>query len=98
MSAMVNMIVLDGDDNVGIALRDIAVNEQASDARGLHLAAGERIVQGHKIALRDIAAGERVIRFGMAVGITTAAIPRGRLVHVHNVKSQYLNNDEDHYE
>ncbi|QIG50798.1 UxaA family hydrolase [Nordella sp. HKS 07] len=98
MSAMVNMIVLDGDDNVGIALRDIAANEQACDARGLQLTAGERIVQGHKIALRDIAAGERVIRFTMAVGITTAAIPRGRLVHVHNVKSQYLNNDEDHYE
>lgn len=98
MSESVNMIVLDGGDNVGIALRDIAANEEASAVHGPRLTAGERIVQGHKIALRDIAEGEKIIRFGMAVGITTSAIAHGRLVHVHNVRSQYLDNDEDHYE
>lgn len=98
MAELVNMIILDETDNVGVALRDIAQSEQAFAANGRRLPALERITQGHKIALRDISAGEKIIRFGVPVGLATAAIPGGRLVHVHNVKSQYLNNDEDHYE
>jgi altronate hydrolase len=98
MTALTNMIILDDNDNVGVALRDIAANEQARSAHGPQLPARERIVQGHKIALRHIAEGERIIRFGVAVGIATAPIGRGDLVHVHNVRSQYLNNDENHYE
>jgi len=98
MTPLVNMIILDDGDNVGVALRDIAANEQARSAGDFQLPAIERIVQGHKIALRDIAEGEKIVRFGVSVGLATAAIPHGRLVHVHNVKSQYLNNDEDHYE
>ncbi len=98
MTALTNMIILDDNDNVGVALRDIAANEQARSANGPQLPALERIVQGHKIALRHIAEGEPIIRFGVAVGIATAPIERGHLVHVHNVRSQYLNNDEDHYE
>jgi hypothetical protein len=98
MTQLVNMIILDDSDNVGVALRDIAASEEASAANGRHLPALERIIQGHKVALRDILAGEKIIRFGVPVGLVTAPIPRGRLVHVHNVKSQYLNNDEDHYE
>jgi altronate hydrolase len=98
MTGLTNMIILDENDNVGVALRDIAVNEQARSARGPQLPATERIVQGHKIALRHIAESEAIIRLGVPVGIATAPIERGDLVHVHNVKSQYLNNDEDHYE
>ncbi|WP_119391474.1 UxaA family hydrolase [Taklimakanibacter lacteus] len=98
MTQLVNMIILDEGDNVGVALRDIAAGEQARSANGLQLPAAERIVQGHKVALRNIAEAEKIIRFGVAVGIATASIPRGHLVHIHNVKSQYLNNDEDHYE
>jgi altronate hydrolase len=98
MTELVNMIILDETDNVGVALRDIAQSEQASAANGRRLLALERITQGHKVALRDISAGEKIIRFGVPVGLATTAIHGGRLVHVHNVKSQYLNNDEDHYE
>ena len=98
MTGLTNMIILDENDNVGVALRDIAVNEQAKSAHGPQLPAVERINQGHKIALRQIGEGEPIVRFGVPVGIATAPIERGHLVHVHNVRSQYLNNDEDHYE
>jgi len=98
MTALTNMIILDDNDNVGVALRDIAANEQARSAHGPQLPAIERINQGHKIALRRISEGEAIVRFGVSVGIATASIERGHLVHVHNVRSQYLNNDEDHYE
>ena len=40
---------------------------------------------GHKYALRDIAAGENVVKYGMPIGHATAPIARGEHVHVHNV-------------
>jgi (2R)-sulfolactate sulfo-lyase subunit alpha len=98
MTGLVNMIILDDGDNVGVALRDIAASEEARGTSGPQVPAIERIAQGHKIALRSIVEGETIIRFGVPVGIAKAAIGRGHLVHVHNVRSQYLDNDEDHYE
>jgi hypothetical protein len=94
----VNMIVLDEGDNVGIAIRDIATYEEARDAKGRCLTAREAIPQGHKIALQTINEGEDIRRFAFPVGIATAPVGRGHLVHVHNVASRYLINDEDHYE
>jgi altronate hydrolase len=98
MAAAANMIVLDAADNVGVALRDIAAGETVLDASGHGLAAEEAIPQGHKIALAAIDAGARILRFGVPVGIAVHPIDAGHLVHVHNVRSQYLNNDHDHYE
>ena len=40
---------------------------------------------GHKYALRDIAAGENVIKYGMPIGHATCPIRKGEHVHVHNV-------------
>jgi len=85
-------------DNVGIATRDIAAGATARDVRDRRRVAIEAIPQGHKIALVDIDRDALVVRFGVPVGVTTAAIDAGRLVHVHNVASRYLDNDEDHYE
>ena len=42
---------------------------------------------GHKYALRDIAEGEDVIKYGMPIGHATRAIARGEHVHVHNVRT-----------
>jgi len=42
---------------------------------------------GHKYALRDIAAGENIIKYGMPIGHALCAIACGELVHVHNVST-----------
>lgn len=42
---------------------------------------------GHKIAVRDIAKGELIIKYGEEIGIATAPIRRGEYVHVHNLDS-----------
>jgi altronate hydrolase len=98
MTTAPNMIVLGPADNVGIALRDIAGGSVAEDGAGRIVKALEEIPQGHKIALGPIAEGDRIVRFGVPVAIATAAIARGGLFHVHNVRSQYLDNDHDHFE
>ena len=98
MTEAATMVVLAAGDNVGVALRDIAAQGRAHTLAGRALDALEAIPQGHKIALEDIAAGAAIVRFGMPVGVAKTAIAMGHLVHVHNVASRYLNNDEDHYE
>lgn len=42
---------------------------------------------GHKYALRRIAEGEAVIKYGFPIGIASQEIPKGCHVHTHNVKT-----------
>jgi altronate dehydratase small subunit len=98
MKELANMIILAKDDNVGVALRGIAPGEFAVDGQGSKIKSVEDVPLGHKIALKTIAEGDKIVRFGLPVGIARAPIGAGRLVHIHNVRSQYLDNDEDHYE
>ena len=42
---------------------------------------------GHKYALREIAVGEDVVKYGMPIGHATCTIRPGEHVHVHNVKT-----------
>ena len=98
MNVAANMVVMAPDDNVGVATRDIAFGESARALRGRELAASERIPQGHKIALVDIEPDALIVRYGVPVGVATARVSAGCLVHVHNVASRYFDNDEDHHE
>ena len=98
MNVAANMVVMAPDDNVGIATRDIAAGECARALRGVALSASERIPLGHKIALVDIEPDALIVRYGVPVGVATAQVAAGCLVHVHNVASRYFDNDEDHHE
>lgn len=50
--------------------------------------AREPIPLGHKLALRDIAEGETVLKYGHDIGRASAAIPAGAHVHTHNLKTR----------
>jgi altronate dehydratase len=41
---------------------------------------------GHKVALRPIAEGEAVVKYGVEIGVATQPIPAGGHVHVHNCR------------
>lgn len=45
----------------------------------------DTIPMAHKVALRDIAAGEQIHKFGQPIGVATSAIRKGEHVHVHNM-------------
>jgi hypothetical protein len=98
MERRATIVKLASADNVAVALSDIGVGEIAIGRTDLAVTARERIPQGHKIALEPIATDEPIVRFGMTVGLARSAIAKGTLVHTHNVRSQYLDNEVDHYE
>lgn len=52
---------------------------------------------GHKYALRSIAAGENVIKYGMPIGHATAEIPAGAHVHTHNLATNLAGHLEYSY-
>ena len=53
---------------------------------------------GHKYALRDIAEGENIIKYGQPIGHATEDIKRGDHVHTHNVKTNLSGKLEYKYE
>jgi hypothetical protein len=78
------------DDNVATLMEDGAagVVELVGPAPG-SLEARTAISLGHKVALREIAAGAAVLKYGVRIGTATAAIERGEWVHIHNCRSDY---------
>ena len=53
---------------------------------------------GHKHALRDIAAGENIIKYGNPIGHAICDIKAGEHVHTHNMKTNLSGNLEYVYE
>ena len=43
---------------------------------------------GHKVAIRDIKAGDTIIKYGVDIGRAVADIGAGEHLHVHNVKTK----------
>lgn len=84
-------IVIHRDDDVAVALRDVAAGEVVRARRDgaiVDIAVGEAVALGHKIAMRAIAAGDLVRKYGEAIGEATAPIAAGAHVHVHNIASR----------
>ncbi len=53
---------------------------------------------GHKYAIRDISAGENIIKYGQPIGHATADIKIGEHVHTHNVKTNLSGKLDYRYE
>jgi altronate dehydratase len=77
-----NSILLNGEDNVVVALQDI---EAGTKAAFVEVPLPGQVMRGHKIARRPIAAGDNVIRYGQIIGQAKCDIAPGEHVHVHNL-------------
>lgn len=75
-------IRLHTNDNVVIALSDLA---QGSQLNEFDVTLLSYVPRGHKVAVKNIAQGDNVIRYGQIIGQATQAIALGEHVHVQNM-------------
>lgn len=68
-------------DSVALCLEPIAAGERSEAG----VTAIEAIPAGHKIALRGLAPGAAVLKYGQAIGAASQAIAPGQHVHEHNL-------------
>jgi altronate dehydratase small subunit len=80
-----DVLRLHAHDNVLTAVRKLA---RGVTVEGVTLLAD--VETGHKIASRDIASGEKVVKWGCPIGSATCPIRGGEHVHTHNLTSDYL--------
>ena len=81
-----NAMVIDPKDNVAVAIEPIP------DGTAVELRSGETgvivledITIYHKVAIRPIAEGEPVVKYGEHIGLASRDIAAGSHVHTHNV-------------
>ena len=92
-SKMVDFLVHEKSDTVGVATVDIGSGEEAE---GLYMDSQEtvkvkalkEIHLGHKIGLEDAKAGDTVIKYGQDIGKVVADFQKGDHVHIHNLKTK----------
>ena len=86
---MRNAMIIDVKDNVAVAIEPIAKGDAAvyvCEGKEVSLPALEDITIYHKLATRDIAKGEPVVKYGEHIGVASSDIKAGEHVHVHNVE------------
>src|SRR5213595_1332166 len=66
-------------DNVAIVANDGGLPAGTAFPCGLTLV--DKVPQGHKVALVDLAAGDAVLRYNVVIGRAARAIPAGSWVH-----------------
>ena len=79
------VIVISAADNVATALEALEAGRVLAEIGSVTVR--EAIPRGHKIAVRAIASGSAVTKYGSPIGVATADIPAGAHVHTHNVSS-----------
>jgi len=89
---MPKFIVHDKSDNVGVAIEDLRAGEEVvgvylSESSLITIKVLNEVPLGHKIALTDLRAGDKIVKYGEVIGIATRDIRKGEHVHIHNIRS-----------
>jgi altronate dehydratase small subunit len=83
------LLFLNPKDNVCTAATPIS-SGTSLQISGNTVVIEQTIPLGFKIAGRDIAMNESIVKYGVSIGSATRHIVLGELVHLHNMKSDYL--------
>jgi (2R)-sulfolactate sulfo-lyase subunit alpha len=91
---VIHCILHDAEDTVAVVVVEGVRSGTAmtgwimDEDRTIALEARQDIPIGHKVALKDMAPGETVVKYGIDMGKVTAAIRKGEHAHVHNIKTK----------
>lgn len=88
-TARTAVIHLSPQDNIAIA-RVPLPEGQPIQVNGAEIALKNPVPMGHKLALKPIAIGGAIVRYGQVMGRAKVAIEPGQHVHVHNVSFEEL--------
>jgi len=83
------LLHLDPLDNVLVTIQTLEAGDRVVIA-GQAFAVPCRLTLGHKLAARDIRCGEKILKYHMPIGSATRDIAAGEHVHLHNMKSDYM--------
>ena len=76
---MAEFIKINPADNVAVAIHDVEAGG-CFDIGGVQIVPQTLIPAGHKVALKDLAEGEDVIKYGFPIGHLLQAVPQGGLI------------------
>ena len=95
---MKRFLKINATDNVCVALAEELHKGEVIEVDGVQITLQNDVARGHKIALRPIAEGENVIKYGYPIGHATAPIAEGEWIHSHNLKTNLHDNLEYTYD
>lgn len=84
---MARFLILHEKDNVAVALDPAEAGDPAVLSDGKKLKANQEIPFAHKIAIKGLKKGDKVIKYGEVIGEATATISPGDYVHIQNIRS-----------
>ena len=93
---MLNAMIVEPQDNVVVAIEPIAKGDKVTytcQGEEKNLTALEDITIYHKLAARDIAKGEPIVKYGEHIGLAARDIKAGEHVHCHNLEEHRENLD-----
>ena len=73
-------------DNVAVAIEPLKAGEQIT-VDGIAIDINEDIPAGHKVALKDFAEGENIIKYGYPIGHAIKAVKQGDWINENHVKT-----------
>ncbi|HNW87290.1 MAG TPA: altronate dehydratase family protein [Candidatus Limiplasma sp.] len=83
---MKQAIQIHPEDNVAVALLPLHAGTSVTVGSAYCVLVSD-VPAGHKFALRNIAAGERVMKYGQPIGAAVQDIAAGEHVHTHNLRT-----------
>lgn len=90
----IHIVLHDAKDTVGVAVVEgIRAGTQLNawimdEDEIVTVNAKQDIPIGHKVALKDMAVGDTVFKYGVDIGKVVAPIKAGEHAHVHNIKTK----------
>ena len=91
---MIHFVVHDENDSVGVVVVEgVKAGQELSgwimdQDKDIGVCAKSDIPIGHKLAIRALRDKDTVIKYGVDIGRTVAAIDVGEHAHVHNIKTK----------
>ena len=91
---MIHVVLHDAKDTVAVAVVEgiesgTTLNAWIMDEdKTISVKATQDIPIGHKVALKDMAVGDTVYKYGVDIGKVVAPIRTGEHAHVHNIKTK----------